>query len=216
MRKIRESKREFENEQLTFQTNIRKSIVSIRKGHLPEDDLEDLVCQFEQNTCSSDKLYELLDSYTSLRDRIDFIKNCNIRNINYIPKKEIVAKYLGKNNINSCYVLYLTKDKDYDSLYKVELKILWLLIHDTTNSETKFYICDLEISPQKDVKKNRITKYANNQISVLDINENNENILLKSHIKMENIEPIKENISDIFSKCHVLVVFTMETATITK
>ncbi|KAG0250389.1 hypothetical protein BG011_008390 [Mortierella polycephala] len=148
----------FNGDEREFKHSLSETVRAIQAGKAPVDELSRLLEEFEEGSCSSSMVDEVIESYQALTRRISFIRRCQKVNIQVIPRGHEISSVLSTSVTDKTYILIIPKSSDYTVVEQShDWHIFRLLREDNNDAQTTFMIHDVSISP-KDPQSNDLTE----------------------------------------------------------
>ncbi|KAG0045618.1 hypothetical protein BGZ83_009203 [Gryganskiella cystojenkinii] len=132
-------------------------------GKVSEDALNELLEAFEESSCSSSMVDDVIESYQALSRRISFIRHCEKVNIKVISSGDEISSLLPPSASGNTYILTIPRAIDYTTIEQShDWNIFRLLRED--NEDADFIIHDASIVPtgpqSDDLTEVTIIKYS--------------------------------------------------------
>ncbi|KAG0315480.1 hypothetical protein BGZ97_008184 [Linnemannia gamsii] len=164
MKRIRKELKSFNRDEGEFKNSLSETVRAIQAGEVSVDELFQLLEEFEEGSCSSSMVDEVIESYQNLTGRISFIRRCEKINIQVISRVDDISNVLSTSATDKTFILIVPKSCDYTL---VEQSHVWhifrLLREDNNDAQTAFMIHDVSISPKNpqlnDLTELTIVKY---------------------------------------------------------
>ncbi|KAK3805769.1 MAG: hypothetical protein J3Q66DRAFT_422480 [Benniella sp.] len=172
VKRINKELKNFSRDEQEFKNSFSEIVHAIQTGDQTgdaeetlEDELLQLLEEFEDGCCSSSMVDSVIESYQAMSRRISFIRHCEKVNIKVIPRRHVISHYLSPSPTDKIFILLIPKSVDYTTvLQSHDWHIFQLLRED--NEDATFMIHDASISPtdphSTDVTKLAIHKYYGN------------------------------------------------------
>ncbi|KAF9084402.1 hypothetical protein BGX29_002570 [Mortierella sp. GBA35] len=165
MKRINKELKSFNLYEREFKRSLSETVQAIqtrKAGKAPEDALFQLLKEFEEGSCSSSMVNDVIESYQALSKRISFIRHCEKVNIKVISRGHEISNSLSPSATGKTFILIIPKSIDYTTIEQSpDWHIFQLLRED--NEDANFMIQDASISPMdpqlKDLAESRIFKY---------------------------------------------------------
>ncbi|KAG0329108.1 hypothetical protein BGZ99_003492 [Dissophora globulifera] len=158
VKRINKELKSFNRDEREFKHTLSETVQSIYAGKTPVHELFQLLEEFEEGSCSSSMVDEVIKSYQALLRRISFICRCQEVNIQVISRGYEISNVVSTSLTDETYVLVIPKSSDYTMIEQShDWHIFRLLREDNNDDQTTFLIHDLSISP-KDSHSSELTE----------------------------------------------------------
>ncbi|KAF9926035.1 hypothetical protein BGZ65_007466, partial [Modicella reniformis] len=171
-KRIKKELKSFNRDEQDFKNSLFETIQGIQTGEAGkahEDELVGLLREFEEGSCSSSMVDEVIKSYQALSRRISFISHCEKVNIEVISRgRHEISNFLSPSETGKTFIFIIPMPIDYTTVEQShDWHIFQLLRED--NEDAKFMVHDASISPTDPQLKNltelKIFKYYGNKRS---------------------------------------------------
>ncbi|KAG0288356.1 hypothetical protein BGZ96_007860 [Linnemannia gamsii] len=196
VKRINKELKSFNRDEREFKNSLTETVQAIQTGEIgeePEGALFLLLEDFEEGSCSSSMVDDVIESYQALSRRISFIRHCEKLNIKVNSRGHEISTVLSPSATDKTFILIIPKSIDYTTVEQSHDWHIFQLLR-VDNEDANFMIHDTSISPTdlqlKDLAELRIFKYyGSNKSSDQDTFRAS---ILRPTIKLSTTEPVTQ------------------------
>lgn len=194
VKRIKKELKTFSRDETEFKHSLSKTVRVIQAEEESVDELFELLEDFEEGSCSSSMVDEVIESYQNLTRRISFIRRCERIKIQVISRVNEISNVLSTSATDKTFILIVPKASDYTMIEQSHVwHIFRLLREDNNDAQTTFMIHDVSISPNdpelNDLTELTIVKYHGSTKSNKDAFRAS---ILRPSIKLSLTEPMTQ------------------------
>ncbi|KAG0271071.1 hypothetical protein BGZ95_001184 [Linnemannia exigua] len=158
VKRIKKELKSFNRDEGEFKHSLSGTVQAIQAGEASVDELFRLLEDFEEGSCSSSMVDDVIESYQDLTSRILFIRRCEKINIQVISRVDEISNVLSSSAKDKTFILTIPKSSDYTMIEQSHVwRIFRFLREDHNDTQTDFTIHDASIS-SKNLQMNDLTE----------------------------------------------------------
>lgn len=175
--KVTKLKNNFSVTEANLRSDLNQTLVDVRSGKNDASKLNELISNFENNEFSTEKVRGELQSFNSLKERIELINDMSKQGIDYIGKSDSLERKYLVSAEKELYILFFFWSKKNDKLWEenVQLFMSLQITHSNEKEKYKFIIVDGDLKAEYNSKGMVIAHYVDGQCRCEDVLKRNRN-----------------------------------------
>ncbi|KAF9161998.1 hypothetical protein BGX20_001888 [Mortierella sp. AD010] len=193
VKRINKELRNFNRDEQDFKQTLSDTVQAMQNGQASEVTLTELLEEFEESSCSSPMVDNVIESYQALSRRISFIRHCETVNIKVISSGNEISDLLSPSATGDTFILIIPKAIDYVTIEQYhDWNIFRLLRED--NEGANFIVHDAAIVPigaqSNGLTELTIIKYSGSKKS--PDQDTFRASILRPSVKLSMTEPVSQ------------------------